>query len=133
MTTVLLVEDNPIDIKAVTRSCGKLGLDWDINSLTDGQAAIDYASTTPTTPNLILLDLNLPGLDGKDVLRKLRGTDRYLCVPILVVTTSTTPQDITDSYRLGANAVIAKPDNLAAWQAMLSSTDEFWVKTIQRC
>jgi len=131
LTTVLLVEDNPIDAKAIHRACDKLDLDWEICSCTDGQSAIDHLSTEDSIPDFVLLDLNLPGLDGQDVLKELRSRGRYLTVPILVVTTSVAQHDVENSYRLGANAVITKPDDLAGWQNVLSGIHGFWINVMR--
>ncbi len=129
--TVYLVEDNPIDAKVIQKANTKLDLGWTIAHCDDGETALDHLVGTNTHVDLVLLDLNLPGLDGKEILKRLRADERRRAMPVVVVTTSTADNDITDSYRLGANAVVHKPDNLADWQRLLVSINGFWFNVLR--
>lgn len=113
---LLLVDDNPNDILVAMRAFRLHGLDHRVTVLRDGAAALDYlagAGTAepgepPPLPKVILLDLRMPRVDGREVLRLLRSGERTRDVPIVVVSSSQAESDIRDCYELGANSFVVK-------------------------
>ena len=114
---VLLVEDNPDDEALTLRALGKHNLANEIVVARDGQEALDYLFAegdysdrdASSLPQVILLDLKLPKVDGLQVLERLRAADLTRHVPVVVLTSSTQEQDMVRSYDLGANSYVRKP------------------------
>jgi CheY-like chemotaxis protein len=114
---LLLVEDNPDDYESTVRSFKKANLLNPLRWLRDGQDALDYlhrtgkyeGDSTVVTPALILLDLNMPGIDGRKVLESVKADAKLRRVPVVVLTTSADPLDINRCYDLGASTYIQKP------------------------
>ena len=129
---VLLVEDNPIDVRATVRAAKKLKIANSIDVVNDGDAAIAYleAEDRPK-PDLILLDLNLPGRDGHDVLAHMKSIDDLKRIPVVILTTSATDADVLGAYDLGANAYVNKPIDLAGWQAVVEQIEGFWFSVVR--
>src|SRR5262245_31451282 len=129
---ILLVEDNPADIQITQRAVRESAMPVELIVVRDGQEAIDYLlragshaqDETWRSPTLILLDLNLPRMNGREVLRRIRGTAGLRSVPVVVLSTSTRPQDVDELYAAGANTYINKPQEFARFVEVL--------KTIQR-
>ena len=133
---VLLVEDNPGDAELTrdTLEDGKLLVDIDL--VTDGAQAMDYLLCRPPyeqaqLPELILLDLNLPKMGGREVLAEMRQHDRLRQIPVVVLTSSESHQDITQSYALGANCYVTKPVGLAGFQSIVRSVENFWFTRVR--
>lgn len=114
---ILLVEDNPNDIELTLRSLSQHNLTNKIHVVRDGAEALDYIFCTGTfagrnsgsNPNIILLDLHLPKVDGLEVLRKIKSDERTKTIPVIVLTSSTEERDIVESYELDVNGYIVKP------------------------
>ena len=114
---ILLVEDNPDDVKLTLRAFKQHNLSNDIVVVSDGAEAIDYLFGTGKfagrnlndRPSVVFLDLKLPKLDGLEVLRRIRADDRTALQPVVVLTSSKEEQDLIKSYRLGANSYVRKP------------------------
>lgn len=110
---ILLVEDNPDDELLTIRGLQKSNLVHEIVVARDGVEALDYlfgtGGKTQITPSLVLLDLKLPKMDGKEVLRRIRSDDVTKLLRVVVLTSSTEERDIEESYNLGANSYICKP------------------------
>jgi CheY-like chemotaxis protein len=127
---ILLVEDNLLDVRAAVRAAGKLHLADSLIVVTDGQAALDLLRSDEPDRlrvGLVLLDLNLPGKDGHDVLHEIRTDPQLRTLPVVVLTTSSDEADIEVSYRLGANAYITKPSGLDEWTQAVATIREFWL------
>lgn len=116
--TILLVEDNPDDEELTLLAFQDCQLVNQVVVARDGAEALDYLlgaedladpSLAPTLPALVLLDLKLPKIDGLEVLRRLRQSDRTRFLPVIVLTTSQEDQDLIESYSLGCNSYIHKP------------------------
>jgi len=110
---ILLVEDNPDDVLFTLRAFAKNDIGNEIVVATDGEQALEYLLPTgggpPIYPALILLDVNLPKVNGLEVLRRLKDDPRTRSLPAVVLTTSNEERDIMESYRLGANSYVRKP------------------------
>jgi CheY-like chemotaxis protein len=118
--TILLVEDNPIDVFVIKEAIKKSGLKINLRVASDGQDALAYLqdlamSEKPSCPALVLLDLNLPRVTGIEVLRHLRSSSMCSHTPVIVVSSSTADADRSAVRRLGAEAYFQKPKNLAAY------------------
>ena len=114
---ILLVEDNPNDVKLTMHAFEKSNISNEIIVVGDGEEAIDYLFATgrhagrdpKVIPEVILLDLKLPKIDGLGVLRRLRADERTRRLPVVILTSSKEEKDVTSSYNLGANSFIRKP------------------------
>jgi CheY-like chemotaxis protein len=133
---VLLVEDNPgdADLTKETLESGKLHLQVEV--VNDGAKALDYLHRrapyeAADVPNLVLLDLNLPKVDGAGVLAAMRGSDALRRIPVVVLTSSDAERDIVQSYELGANCYVTKPVGLEAFQESIRSVEQFWFTVVR--
>ena len=134
LNAVLVVEDSPQDYEATERALRDVGVKNEIIHFEDGDDVIDYleclASNDPKRlPYLILLDLNLPGSSGHEVLETLRGNAQLRHLPVVVLTTSSAAKDIRKSYLLGANSYLQKPVNLNAFRATIDTFAQYWFHT----
>jgi two-component system, chemotaxis family, response regulator Rcp1 len=134
---ILLVEDNPADVKITQRALRESGVPVELLVVRDGQEAIDYLlrkgphATDPSwrSPDLILLDLNLPRLTGREVLDLVRATPRLRAVPVVVLTTSRRHEDVHQLYEAGANTYIEKPHDFARFIEVLRTIQLYWLET----
>ncbi|MBL8362714.1 MAG: response regulator [Rubrivivax sp.] len=133
---VLLVEDNPgdADLTRETLEAGRLHLEIDV--VVDGEQALDYLLQRPPyagkpMPDLVLLDLNLPRISGREVLEEIRRQPRLRKVPIVILTSSDAEQDIVRSYELGANCYVTKPVGFEAFQTVVRSVEGFWFTIVR--
>ncbi|GGJ87369.1 response regulator [Pilimelia anulata] len=109
---ILLVEDNPDDVELTVRAFRRNSIGNEIVVASDGEEALRMLSPAegqPLRPALVLLDVNLPRVDGLEVLRRIRAEEATRTLPVVVLTTSNEERDIVDSYRFGANSFIRKP------------------------
>jgi two-component system, chemotaxis family, response regulator Rcp1 len=131
---VLLVEDNPADAD-LTRECFAMSdLPIELTVAGNGLEAVDYVYkrgiySRAATPNLVLLDLNLPGKDGKAVLREIKQDSQLKSIPVSILSSSTRDADVEQSYQLGANCYVAKPIDFASFQKVLQKLETFWFGT----
>jgi CheY-like chemotaxis protein len=134
---VLLVEDCQEDVEALTRAMKVAGWQYPLFHCWNGDAALDYlfrrgAYAVPATaprPALVLLDLNLPGADGLELLRAIKSDEALRSIPVAVMTTSGDERDITRSYRAGANCYLQKPIDPDRLVAVLRNIRIFWFET----
>ena len=127
--SILLVEDNPLDARSTIRAARKLNVGELVEVVTDGQAALDRLrrGLHDDPIGLVLLDLNLPGKDGHDVLAEIRA-DRDLCTtPVVILTSSLDTADVQGAYQGGANAYVGKPTGLDGWLQAMATIREFWL------
>lgn len=130
---LLLVEDNHADAELMRVAFAEIVPTLQLERVTDGELALArLRSAAPPTgvalPALMLLDLNLPRVHGKEVLAAIRGDPAYRHLPVLVLTTSTSEQDVLDCYRLGANAYLIKPVGYAGILNMVRRIAGFWLE-----
>jgi len=133
---VLLVEDNPADADLTREGFAAGILQVELTVAASGAEAIEYIRkrgrhSSATTPDLILLDLNLPGVDGKAVLKEIKQDVELRQIPISVLTSSTAERDIMQSYKLGANCYVVKPLDFRSFQTMVESLEKFWFGTVK--
>lgn len=132
---ILLVEDNPDDELLAIRALKKNNISNEVVVARDGVEALDYLFGTGAhagrdmseMPQIILLDLKLPKIDGLEVLRRLRNDQRTKLLPVVVLTSSKEEQDLTESYSLGANSYIRKPVNFAQFTEAIRQLGLYWL------
>lgn len=129
---ILLVEDNPDDIELTERAFRRSRLSNKVITRRDGQEALDYLfgkdadGNANPLPDVILLDLNMPRVNGLEVLHKMRSSVRTRSVPVVVLTTSDEQCDVADSYQLGANSYIRKPVDTNDFFEAIQSLELYW-------
>ncbi len=131
---ILVVEDSDEDFEATKRAFKKSGLANVLIRCRDGEEAIDYFFSEKNSlnfiPNIILLDLNLPGTDGLEVLKKLKGDDRFKRIPIVVLTTSSDEYDIEKCHDSGVNSYMVKPVNLGKFIEAIQHLNDYWFEVV---
>lgn len=130
---VLLVEDDPIHAMVIRHALEGHPSLRSLTHVDDGEAAVSFLHNAPTeaAPDLVLLDIRLPGIDGFDVLRQVRREERTRPLPVVMVSTSDDPGDVTRSYALGANAFITKTPDYDDFSRRLGDLQEFWTQTAE--
>jgi CheY-like chemotaxis protein len=128
---LLIVEDNDADAFLITETLAPGRLDCDPVVVKDGVEACDYLHAREPyrdalPPDLILLDLNLPRLDGHGVLKEIRQDDRLKNIPVVILSSSDGEADVKQGYRLGANCYVTKPVGLREFQSTIKEIENFW-------
>lgn len=135
---ILVVEDNPEDYETTRRAFDKAGMKDSIRRCKDGDEALDYlyrrgpyedAESSPR-PGIILLDLNLPGTDGRQVLAQIKAEETLRDIPVIVLTTSTDERDIEDCYHRGANSYMQKPVDLSGFMGAVQRLTDYWIGVV---
>lgn len=125
---ILYVEDNRDAITFFNRIVDKMG-DYNFKTREDGASAIKLLEEEKGfEPEMILLDINLPDMNGFEILQHVRTMDSYKHVPVIMFTSSEDHNDINKSYEFGANAYLIKPNNLVSMKEVLADTFNFWLK-----
>jgi CheY-like chemotaxis protein len=130
---VLLVEDNPGDVDLVVEALRELHCD--LNVASDGAVALETLRRSCTDPgsalpDLILLDLNLPRVDGREVLASVKRDPALLHIPVVVLSSSRAQRDLLDTYRMHANCFVTKPVDLERFLASVASVARFWLDVV---
>ena len=139
MYQILLVEDNDDDVQLTLRAFRKSDLVSTVTVVRDGVEAFEYllatgeyASRNPDVlPDLVLLDIKLPRVDGVQVLERLRSHPRTKLIPIVILTSSTEPKDLLTCYTLGANSYVRKPIDFQQFTRALHQIGSYWLQTNQ--
>ena len=136
MIEVLLVEDDLGDVELTLHALEESKVQVNLNVVEDGVKALSYlqrqgAHTHAVQPDLILLDLNLPRKDGREVLQHIRGDERLSHIPVVVLTTSDADEDILRSYQLGANSYVTKPVGLKEFAQIVQALESFWFTIVK--
>lgn len=135
---ILLVEDSPEDFEATVRALRRAGLANPIFRCEDGDEALDFLykrgrfadPKSAPRPGIILLDLNLPGTDGREVLTTVKADPALRSIPVVVLTTSTDERDIERCYHAGANSYVNKPVDLDGFLRAVQRLKEFWFEIV---
>lgn len=135
---ILVVEDNDDDYFITLHAFGKNSLQNPIRRCTNGDQALDYlfrrgefsGATTAPRPGIILLDLNLPGVDGREVLRQIKNDPELRRIPIVILTTSSAEQDVERCYNAGANSYMQKPVDLGSFIGAIGRFSDYWLNTV---
>ncbi len=130
-TDVLLVDDNPADVDLTSEILAKHGRPCRVYAVTNGVEAMAFLRrqgkyANEVIPDFVILDLSLPGKDGRAVLAEIKADPVLRRIPIAIFSTSEAPQDVMCSYDLGANCYVSKPGNLRDFISAVTSIGEFW-------
>jgi CheY-like chemotaxis protein len=133
---ILLVEDNPADVRLTREALGSDHLWNHLNAAKDGVEAMAYLRregkyASAVRPDLILLDLNLPKKDGREVLAEIKADPNLMRIPVVVLTTSDAEEDILKTYGLHANCYITKPVDLRQFMKVVKSIEDFWLAIVK--
>ena len=133
---ILLVEDDPADVELTRETMAKSKVLIDLHVVGDGLEALAFLRregkyADAPRPDLILLDLNLPRMDGRTFFAEMRADANINAIPVVVLTTSQAEEDILKSYRLGANCYITKPVGLAEFARVVNAIEEFWFTIVR--
>ena len=133
---ILLVEDNPADVRLTQEALKEGKVRNNLFVARDGVEALEFLRrqgphANATKPDLILLDLNLPRKDGREVLADIKNDDTLRSIPVVVLTTSSAEADILKSYNLHANCYITKPVDLEQFVQVIKSIDDFWLTVVR--
>jgi chemotaxis family two-component system response regulator Rcp1 len=133
---ILLVEDNPGDARLARQGLRQCKIPNNLHTVDDGVKAMDFLHrrgeyTTVPRPDLILLDLNMPRKDGREVLREIKQDERLKTIPVVILTTSRAAEDINTSYSLHANCYVSKPLDLLQFLDVVRSIEDFWFSTVK--
>lgn len=132
---ILLVEDSPSDVRLVREALRETPIPVQITVARDGVEATDYLHEAEaglaTLPDLILLDLNLPRKNGREVLAEVKSSSALKQIPVLVMTSSGSDEDVADVYSLNANCYITKPADLNEYVNVVRAIEEFWFVTVR--
>ena len=126
---ILLVEDMTADALLLREALIDVGLGTDLVIAQDGREALDELNSGRALPGLVLLDLNLPGVSGRDVLDGIRNDKRLASLPIVILSTSNAPADVSFAYGHRANAYIRKPNGFVPLRNVARAIQDFWVRT----
>lgn len=137
---ILLVEDNPDDERLTIRALKKQNIQNEVVVAHDGVEAIEYlfgegkhaGRDLSQMPQVVLLDLKLPKLNGLDVLKRIRANERTHSIPVVVLTTSSEERDIVDSYNLGANSYVRKPVDFVEFAEAVKTLGMYWLLLNER-
>jgi two-component system response regulator len=129
---ILLVEDNPADARLTQEAIRDTEFRYQLHLAEDGEEAMEFLYqegefADAPRPDLILLDLNLPGMDGREVLAEIKSDESLGSIPVVVLTTSTAQQDLLYSYGLRANSYVNKPIDRDRFNDMIKSVMEYWI------
>jgi CheY-like chemotaxis protein len=133
---ILLVEDSPSDANLTIRSFEQAKIFNELHWVEDGETAMDFLHQRgeyidAPRPDLIVLDLNLPGMDGREVLAELKADSYLKCIPVVVLTTSNSEDDILRSYNLNANCYITKPFDVRQFMHVVQLIGDFWLAAVK--
>lgn len=135
---IMLVEDDPGDQKLIRTSLSEQQISNDVYIAESAEEALEYLSAAKadkadcSLPDLILLDLNMPGIGGKEFLKRIKKDDELDTIPVVILTTSDSDQDILDSYKLHASGYIKKPVSLEGFRNILNKLEDYWFVICKR-
>lgn len=125
---LLVVDDSTADLQLLEEAIVEYGLDAQIETALDGDAALARLRVEGPRPDLILLDLNMPRRNGREVLEELKQDAELRTIPVIIFSTSSSPFDVEDCYALHANSYLVKPVDFEGLGAIVQALDAFWVR-----
>lgn len=132
MIEILLVDDSEADVRLTQEALKEAKVRNRIHVAYDGESALEFLRRPgQRRPDLILLDLNLPGLDGREVLAEIKSDPELAVIPVVILTTSRAEEDILRTYRLHANCYITKPVDLNQFIRVVQSIEDFWFSVVR--
>jgi len=130
LSDILVVESNPAEARLIAEAFRDAGYTRKIEQFHNGEDAISYLQQ-PSVPDLILLDLSLPRKSGLELLEEIRSTEILKCIPVIILSGSTSPVDLRRAYELHANCYIRKPDDLDDFLKMINACYQFWGRIVR--
>ena len=130
---ILLVEDNEGDILLTTEAFEESRIVNNIKAIRDGKEAINFFESVTKKediPDLVLLDVNLPKVSGHDVLTYIKNNEKYLSIPVIMLTTSSSERDILQSYKNHVNCYITKPIDVGDFMKAIAKIEDFWINIV---
>jgi len=130
---ILLIEDNEGDILLTTEAFEESRIVNKITAIKDGKKAINFfedLNNEEDIPHLVLLDVNLPKVSGHEVLTYIKTNEKYKCIPVIMLTTSSSEKDILQSYQNHVNCYITKPIDIADFMKAIAKIEDFWIKIV---
>ena len=132
---ILLVEDNPPDVVLLQSTCPDVFSDHAVHVVNDGEAALNFLEQrgtflTAPRPHLVILDVNIPRVDGIEVLTALKANPALRSIPVIVFTTARAGEIVARAYAKGANAVMTKPDNLEGYEDICKALEQYWLRMV---
>ncbi len=129
---ILLVEDSLADIRLFTEAMKQCSIPHHLTAIDNGQEALAFlrregSGAGSPRPDLVVLDLNLPGLNGRELLAAIRADSAFQHLPVIILTSSTSPQDVRELYRTSANCFVIKPLDIDQFFFVVRTTIEFWL------
>ena len=133
---ILMVEDNPGDVRLTMEALRETKMNNNLRVIRDGTEALAFLNHegeygNASRPDLILLDLNIPGKDGREVLKEIKADERLSRIPVVILTTSQAEEDILKTYDLHANCYITKPVDLDQFVKVVRSIETFWLTIVR--
>ena len=129
MTHILLVEDSSTDAFLIQEALRQVAFEHTVEVVGDGEQALARLRSSAPRPDLVLLDLNLPRVDGREVLAEVKDDPELRAIPIIVLTTSSAPPDVAFAYKHHANSYVRKPLGLDRLVESAAAIRDFWVRT----
>lgn len=132
---ILLVEDNPGDVRLTREALKDAKVANTLHVVEDGVSALDFLNRRPpftgaSRPDLILLDLNLPRKNGRELLAEIKSDDRFKVIPVVILTTSQAEEDVLRAYNLHANCYITKPVDFTLFTTIVRTIEDFWLTIV---
>jgi len=132
---ILLVEDNPGDVRLTKEALKEGKVYSNLHTVKDGVEAMEYLRhqgrfKDAPRPDIILLDLNLPRKDGREVLEEIKSDEKLKRIPVVVLTTSKAEEDVLRTYNLHANCYVTKPVDLEKFMVVVKTIDSFWLTVV---
>lgn len=133
---ILLVEDNPGDVKLTRKALEQANLENNLHVANNGVEAMKFLQNEAghadaPRPDLVLLDLNMPKMDGQDVLAEMKEDDELSRIPVVILTSSESEEDVVKSYDLNANAYLTKPVDYNGFIDIVDSLENFWLQVVK--
>ncbi|WP_417310482.1 response regulator [Devosia sp.] len=133
---ILLIEDNPADIRLTVEGLKEAKVANRLHSVLDGKTALDFlykrgAYQDAVKPDVVLLDLNLPGTDGRTVLTQIKNDPDLRVIPVVIVTSSEAESDIIQSYEAHANCFVSKPIDFDGFMKVVRAIEDFWFTVVR--
>lgn len=123
---IALVDDNPLDRALATEAFEEVCADCTLETYASGRVALDHLRRAAKLPDVLLLDINMPGLNGFDVLDAMKADARLHLIPVVMLTTSSNPDDVAQAYTLHASSYVVKASGFGAFVAQLEAFIRYW-------
>lgn len=132
---ILMVEDNPGDVRLTREALKHHKVSNELHVVEDGVAALDFLHRRPPyeqapRPDLVLLDLNLPRKDGRQVLASIKSDELLKTIPVVILTTSQAEEDVVRAYKLNANCYVTKPVDFEQFKRIVQGIEQFWLTVV---